>query len=61
MVLNLDKFNHIFTYLLKTKWSFYKRRNSTLFWWVDPQHPKNDYRTKDAYIKQKERESEYAD
>lgn len=60
MVLNLNKFNHIFKYLLRTGWSFYKRQDSTLLCWIDPQHPTNDYRTKDAYTKQKEREPTHA-
>lgn len=56
MVLNREKFTAIMMYLFRNKWGPYKRQNSTILYWVDPRYPKQDYRTLDAYVKQKERE-----
>jgi len=56
MELNRSKFDHMLGYLFKACWSCYRRRNSTILLWADPIQVNNDYRIKDAYTKQKERE-----
>lgn len=55
MGLNKTKYIYIVNTLVKNGWGYYRRENSTVIWWVDPDYT-HDYRTKDAYIKMRERQ-----